>query len=54
MVIKIVVNLVIIDSNDYHACVVVLTTVLAVKVQKLATQFELLGCVNVFNPMDHG
>jgi len=40
--------------SEYHAWVVVLTTVLAATVQKQGTQFELLGCVNVFNQMDHG
>jgi len=39
---------------EYHACVVVLTTVLAVTVQKLGTKLKLLGCVNVFNLMNHG
>ena len=37
-----------------HACVLVLTTGVAVTVQNRGTQFELLGFVNVFNLMDHG
>ena len=41
---------------EYDACVLVLTTDLAVTFRKLAigTKFKLLGCVDVFNLMDHG